>query len=131
MDLLLGAGALDVFFTPIQMKRNRPAVKLTVLSPVELADSLGSLIIRETSTLGVRTYAARRLKARRWQESVATPWGVVRVKVKEFGSERRAAPEHLDCLTIARDQHIPLPEVYRAANAASIERGFIPSASSD
>jgi uncharacterized protein (TIGR00299 family) protein len=131
MDLLFGAGALDVFFTPIQMKRNRPAVKLTVLSPVELADSLGSLIIRETSTLGVRTYSAGRIKARRWQESVATPWGIVRIKVKEFGSERRAAPEHLDCLAIARDKGVPLPEVYRAANAAAIEKGLIPSVSID
>ena len=131
MELLLGAGALDVFFTPIQMKRNRPAVKLTVLSPSELVNALAALIIRETSTLGVRTYPASRLKARRWQESVSTPWGDVRIKVKEFGSERRAAPEHVDCLAIAREKGVPLPEVYRAANAAARDRGFVPSAAGD
>jgi uncharacterized protein (TIGR00299 family) protein len=119
LDLLLGAGALDVFFTPIQMKRNRPAVKLTVLAPLNLADALASLVIRETSTLGVRTHHARRLKAVRWQGTVATPWGEVRVKVKEFESERRAAPEYVDCLAIAREKGIPLPEVYRAASAAA------------
>ncbi|HLZ10573.1 MAG TPA: nickel insertion protein, partial [Chloroflexota bacterium] len=129
LDLLLDAGALDVFFTPIQMKRNRPAVKLTVLAPIHLAERLGSLVIRETSTLGVRTYQTRRQKALRWQASVMTPWGEVRIKVKEFESQRRAAPEYADCLRIARESDIPLPEVYRAVNAAAAEQGFTSSAS--
>ncbi len=131
MDTLFAAGALDVFFTPIQMKRNRPAVKLTVLSTIELAPALEAMVIRETSTLGVRAYPARRLKAKRWQESVSTPWGDVRLKIKEFGTERQAAPEFLDCLAIARDQGVPLTEVYRAAHAAALETGLTRSASKD
>ncbi len=119
MDLLLATGALDVSFTPLQMKRNRPAVQLTVLAPVEQAPALGALILRETSTLGVRTYTARRLKCRRWQETVETPWGSVRVKVKQIGAERHAAPEYVDCLALARQAGVPLPEVYQAARAAA------------
>jgi uncharacterized protein (TIGR00299 family) protein len=125
LDLLLAAGALDVFFTPIQMKRNRPAVKLTVLAPPELAPALSAMVLRETSTLGVRTYMSRRLKTRRWQETVETPWGAVRVKVKEIGAERRAAPEYADCLTIAREQRVPLPEVYDAVRAAAAAAGLV------
>jgi uncharacterized protein (TIGR00299 family) protein len=119
LETLLGAGALDAFFTPIQMKKNRPAVKLTALAPVQRVAALAAVILRETSTLGVRTFPARRYKAQRWQEVVETPWGGIRVKVKAVGTERRAAPEYDDCLRISRQERVPLPEVYRAANAAA------------
>jgi uncharacterized protein (DUF111 family) len=119
LETLLGAGALDAFFTPIQMKKNRPAVKLTALAPVERVAQLAATIVRETSTLGVRTYPVRRYKAQRWQDHVETPWGIVRVKVKGLGAERRAAPEYDDCVRIARQERVPLVEVYRVANAAA------------
>jgi uncharacterized protein (DUF111 family) len=125
LDTLLAAGALDVFFTPIQMKRNRPAVKLTVLALPEAALSLSAIILRETSTLGVRTYVTQRLKCRRWQHTVSTPWGSVRVKVKEIGQERRASPEYVDCLAAARRAGVPLPDVYLAANVAAREAGLV------
>jgi uncharacterized protein (DUF111 family) len=126
MQTLLTAGALDVFFTPIQMKKNRPAVKLTVLSPLERKDALSALVLRETSTLGVRTYDARRLKCRRWQGRVTTPWGDVLVKIKEFGDHRVAAPEYDDCLRLSREAGVPIAEIYRVARAAATarERGF-------
>jgi pyridinium-3,5-bisthiocarboxylic acid mononucleotide nickel chelatase len=115
METLLVAGALDVYFTPIQMKKNRPAVKLSVLAPVELTRELSELIIRETSTLGVRTYQTDRLKCRRSFETVTTPWGEVRVKVKHVGNERRAMPEYEDCAALARQAGVPLRDVLDAA----------------
>ena len=125
MDSLLAAGALDVFFTAIQMKKNRPGVKLTVLAPPNLASLLSGVVLRETSTLGVRTYPTSRVKTRRWQETVATPWGDVRVKVKEFAGERRAAPEYADCLELSRRVGVPLPEIYQAVNAAAAAAGMV------
>ncbi|HUX85700.1 MAG TPA: nickel pincer cofactor biosynthesis protein LarC [Chloroflexota bacterium] len=124
VDMLLAAGALDVFFTPIQMKKNRPAVKLTVLARPEIAAQLAAQMMRETSTLGVRIYSARRLKCRRWQQRVATPWGNVLVKVKEFAGERRASPEYEDCLRVARAAGVPLTDVYRLVNAAATLGGL-------
>ncbi|HVC31938.1 MAG TPA: nickel pincer cofactor biosynthesis protein LarC [Chloroflexota bacterium] len=121
MQSLLAAGALDVFFTPIQMKKDRPAVKLSVLSPVERTATLSALVLRETSTLGVRVYQARRVKCRRWQAQVPTPWGDVLVKVKEIGDERVAAPEYEDCLRLAKEAGVPLAEVYAVAKAAAKE----------
>lgn len=120
MTTLLDAGALDVFFTPIQMKKNRPAVKLTVLAPIEHADEFGRIVIRETSTLGVRISEARRIKAHRWQDRVATPWGEVLVKVKEFEGQRTAAPEYDDCRRVAHAAGVSLAEVYRVARAAAL-----------
>lgn len=125
MDTLLAAGALDVFFTPIFMKKNRPAVKLTVLAPLENRDRIAALMLRETSTLGVRTYPAERLKCRRWVDTVATPWGPVRIKVKEFAGEKRAAPEFDDCLALAHERDVPLPDVYAAARSAATAAGYI------
>src|SRR5262249_55754591 len=119
LDTLLGQGALDVFFTPIQMKKNRPGVKLTAIAPVELATRLSTIILRETSTLGVRAYTARRLKAKRWQLAVETPWGNRRVKVKQLGNDFRVAPEYDDCIMVAREHGVPLPEVYRVVAAAA------------
>ncbi len=119
IDTLLSAGALDVYFTPIQMKKNRPAVKLTVLAPPELTAKLSAVVLRETSTLGVRTYVTRRVKCPRWQASVQTPWGHVRVKVKQVGTDRRASPEYDDCVAISRQTGVPLAQVYRAAIVAA------------
>ncbi len=119
MQTLLADGALDVYFTPIQMKKNRPAVKLTVLAQPERTESLAGIVLRETSTLGVRIYRARRLKSRRWQMEVPTPWGSVRVKVKALGSERVAAPEYEDCLRLSRESGVPLAEIYRVARNAA------------
>lgn len=123
MDALLAAGALDVFFTPIQMKKNRPAVKLTALGPPGLTRKLSDVILRETATLGVRVYAADRLKARRSITTVRTPWGDVRVKVKEFDGRRRAAPEYDDCRAVAARTGVPLNDIYQAALLAAADIG--------
>lgn len=120
MGTLLEGGALDVFFTPIQMKKNRPAVMLTVLAPVGLEASLSALVLKHTTSLGVRCHHARRLKAHRRQDIAQTPWGPVRVKVKSFAGQESAGPEYDDCARIAKEHGIPLAEVYEAVIAAAM-----------
>lgn len=115
MEKLLEEGALDVFFTPVQMKKNRPAVKLTVLSPSEKTALLTDIVFRETSTIGCRIIEARKVMLPRHFEEVNTPWGTVRIKVagREGDGALSFAPEYEDCLAIARRENIPLREVYR------------------
>lgn len=121
MSTLLEAGALDVFFTPIQMKKNRPGVMLTVLAPPGLEASLCALVLRHTTSLGVRCHNASRVKAARRQETVETPWGPVRVKVKTFGGETTTSPEYDDCVRIAKEHGVSLAKVYAAVGAVSFD----------
>jgi uncharacterized protein (TIGR00299 family) protein len=119
MERLFEAGALDVFFTPIQMKKQRPGTLLGVIGRPEQEGALAELILRETTTLGVRLRRSRRLIADRRQETVATPFGPVRVKLKLLGSRTVAAPEYDDCAALAREQGVPLADVYRSALLAA------------
>ena len=120
---LLEAGALDAWFTPITMKKSRPAVMLSVLAPPARAPELAALILRETTTLGVRWQTVRRTIAGRAVETVETPWGAVRVKVKQLGGRPlSAAPEYEDCAQLAREAGVPWQEVYRAAERAYAKR---------
>jgi uncharacterized protein (TIGR00299 family) protein len=116
---LLEAGALDVWCTPIYMKKNRPGVLLAVLAkPVQLPD-LASLILRETPTLGVRWRRMERIVAERTTETVETPWGTVRVKIKQYDGQAVAAtPEFEDCARLARETQMPWQAVYDAAEQA-------------
>ncbi len=120
MDLLFEAGAHDVFFTPIQMKKNRPAVKLSVLAPPDRLAELADLLFRETSTLGVRVAGMRKLVRPRRLIPVETPWGTVRVKAVPVapGAVKTVpllhyAPEYEDCIVVARQSGLPLKEIYR------------------
>jgi hypothetical protein len=123
MERLFDAGALDVWFTPIQMKKNRPAVLLSVLAPEDRVDALSMILMRETSTLGVRLFPpAHRLKADRRMREVDTPWGVVRVKEKWLGGQRLAAsPEYEDCARLARASGEPLARVMSVARQIAEE----------
>jgi pyridinium-3,5-bisthiocarboxylic acid mononucleotide nickel chelatase len=113
MERLFQAGALDVTYTPIQMKKNRPATQISVIAPLDLADSLSLLLLRETTTLGVRQSHWRRLKAGRRQEVVETPLGRVRVKLKLLeGRVVSVAPEYDDCRQLAEVSSLALREVY-------------------
>ena len=115
---LLQAGALDAWFTPITMKKSRPAVQFSVLCPPALASALAELLLRETPTLGVRWSPRHRYVAGRRHETVQTPWGAVRVKVKELGGkEISATPEYEDCAALARQVGVSLQEVLAAARA--------------
>ena len=123
LERLLSAGALDVWFTPIQMKKNRPAVKLSVLAPPERAVDLGRLLLRETTTLGVRWQAVARIKAEREQIAVETAWGAVTAKVKRLrGQPVSVSPEYEECAALARRAGVPLAQVYAAVQAAALAR---------
>jgi uncharacterized protein (TIGR00299 family) protein len=113
MERLFAAGALDVTYTPMQMKKNRPAIQVSVIAPPDLTHQLALLLLRETTTLGVRMSRWDRLKAERRQEEVETPLGVVRVKVKQLGEQAVSiSPEYDDCARLAQAQGLPLQEVY-------------------
>jgi uncharacterized protein (TIGR00299 family) protein len=116
---LLEAGALDAWCTPITMKKGRPGVLLSALAAPVRAPELAALILRETPTLGVRWQRVRRTIAGRAVETVETPWGAVRVKVKQLAGESvSAAPEYDDCARLAREAGVPWQEVYAAAEQA-------------
>jgi pyridinium-3,5-bisthiocarboxylic acid mononucleotide nickel chelatase len=118
-EQLFAAGALDVFTTPIQMKKNRPGVLLTVLAPASAIETVETILFRETQTFGVRRYAVQRSKLRREAVTVMTPWGPV--KGKRGWRERGPqvfTPEFEDCARVAREQNVPLREVYAAARQA-------------
>lgn len=121
MERLLEAGALDVWFTSIQMKKNRPGVLLSVLAPLDQIDLLAQIMIRETSTLGVRAFPpSHRLKADRRMAQVETPWGAVRVKEKWLDGQRIAAsPEYEDCARLARQSGEPIARIMNAAVQAA------------
>ncbi|MFO7959110.1 MAG: nickel pincer cofactor biosynthesis protein LarC [Candidatus Brocadiia bacterium] len=113
---LLGEGALDVFTLPVQMKKNRPGVQLTVLCRPEDLRTLEEVLWQETSTLGVRRSLWQRTKLAREVQTVTTPWGPVRVKVARLGGEViRRKPEYDDCRRLAEGEGLPFQRVYRAA----------------
>jgi uncharacterized protein (DUF111 family) len=115
MEKLLEAGALDVSFTPIQMKKNRPGSKLTVVAAPEKREALAEIVLRETSSLGVRMYSAERRVQSRRIVHVETPYGSVRVKISQSGA---AAPEYEDCRQLASAHNIPLKQVMAEATQA-------------
>lgn len=116
VETALAAGALDVFHTPIQMKKNRPGVLLTVLCGVNDADRFSEFLLRETSAFGVRRYAAERRKLQREFVTVQTPYGEATVKLGKLdGKIVQAAPEFESCRKLARAANTPLKEVYQAA----------------
>ncbi len=120
MTRLFQAGALDVFLSPIQMKKNRPATLLRVLTRPEHAPALTEILLVETSTLGVRQMVVTRQALPRSVRSVETPWGPIRVKIALLADGgAKAAPEYEDCRHVAESQGIPLREVYRAAERAA------------
>ena len=118
MDQLFASGALDVFFTPIQMKKNRPATLISILSRPKDVEKLEVLLFRETSTLGVRRQPVERSCLERSSDVVDTPYGPVSVKVARLpdGSSKRA-PEFEDCKRAALAHGVPLRKVYLAALA--------------
>jgi uncharacterized protein (TIGR00299 family) protein len=111
-EALLAAGALDVFTTPIQMKKNRPGVRLSVLAPEALVPAVEAILFRETGTLGVRRHAFQRSKMRREAVTLATPWGPVRGKRAWRDGVEVVSPEYDDCARLAREHAVPLRKVF-------------------
>jgi len=116
VERALAAGALDVFHTPIQMKKNRPGVLLTILCVEGDADKFSEMLLRETSAFGVRRHVAERRKLRREFTQVRTPFGEVTVKMGKLdGKIVQSAPEFESCKKVADQARVPLKEVYEAA----------------
>jgi hypothetical protein len=117
VERALAAGALDVFSTAVQMKKNRPGVLLTILCDAAHTARLIDLVFRETTTIGVRTYDVRRKVLDRELVPVVTPFGEVRMKVSRMnGSVLNATPEYEDCQRLAAEKGIPLKQVIAAAS---------------
>ena len=121
-ERLFDLGALDVWYTQVQMKKNRPGVILAALVPEELETEACRLIMRETPTLGIRTRRVERYVAERVSLPMETQFGVVSVKVKSLGGRPvAAAPEFDDCRRIALAQGLSFQEVYQQATAQARE----------
>ena len=126
-ERLFALGALDVWHTPIQMKKNRPGIILSALLPENLETAAAELILRETPTLGVRRRPVERYAARRETVAMETPDGAIRVKVKYLAEGAiAAAPEYEDCRRIALATGRPLLEIYRAAEELARGRFLVP-----
>ena len=125
LERVLDAGALDAWFTPVQMKKNRPGVVFSVLCRPADSASLRAVMLRETRTLGVRWQIIRRDTAERRFDNVQTPWGPVRCKLKLLdGRVHSAKPEFGDCAELARKHGIALVRVVGAAREAA-SRAFL------
>ena len=116
VETALAEGALDVFHTPVQMKKNRPGVLLTVLCAEAEADKFSELILRETSAFGVRRTVAERRKLRREFTKVKTPYGEVILKIGRLnGKAVQVAPEFESCKRLAVQSQVPIKRIYEAA----------------
>jgi uncharacterized protein (DUF111 family) len=120
-ERLLAAGAADVWLTPVQMKKGRPGVMLSVLCPHEAEDRVVSFLLRETSTLGVRLRDVRRREAEREVVEFESSLGLAQVKVKRLPDELpRLAPEYEVCRRLAETSGKPLADVYRIVQAEAL-----------
>jgi len=123
VERAFAAGALDVFHTSIQMKKNRPGVLLTILCQFSDHDSFTELLLRETTALGVRRSTAERRKLKRAIQTVKTVYGPIEVKLGQLnGKTIQASPEFESCRKVAEEKNVPLKWVYQAAMAALKER---------
>ncbi len=125
MDQLFTAGALDVFMVPIHMKKNRPAVLLSVLSPPVQKNMLMDIILKETTTGGLRYYRVDRRILDRSFETVNTVYGQLRIKIfSEGGRVLRRVPEYDDCAALAAETDAAIQDVYNEALRAAQETGM-------
>jgi len=122
-ELLLEAGAWDVYRSPVQMKKGRTGVQLTVLSSPEKAPELREILLRETTTIGLRWRLENKIALAREFADVDTEWGKVRMKIARWASGvvANASPEYEDCRAHAREHNVPLKKVMQAAMQAWAE----------
>jgi uncharacterized protein (TIGR00299 family) protein len=113
MEMLFKAGAVDVTITPVSMKKNRPAVHVSVMAPAEKNEKIAEVLLTETSTFGVRYYELSRITLDREIQTIKTPHGPVKVKVGSLnGNLLKISPEYEDCKKIARREKLPIKKVY-------------------
>jgi len=123
IEALLAAGALDAWATPITMKKGRPALTIAALAPIERAEAVGSAMLRETTSLGLRRHDVVRMERPRATRDVDTPYGRISVKVAggPYGPPQ-VKPEFDACVAAARAHGVPVREVLRATMAAAAEQ---------
>ncbi len=123
MDQLYAAGALEVFYSAVQMKKNRPGTMVTVLAPPESRTTIADALFRETTTIGVRySERDRECLTREWR-SVETPFGAIRIKIARRGDTiTNAQPEFDDCARLAQAVGVPIKDVHAAALKAWLEQ---------
>jgi len=123
MDRLYAAGALEVYFASVQMKKNRPGTLLTIIAKPEQRQELSAIVFKETTTIGVRYHEMTRERLEREIVEVATPFGVVRFKIARLGGAiMNASPEFEDCLRLASNQQVPVKDVQAAASKAYLDQ---------
>jgi uncharacterized protein (TIGR00299 family) protein len=121
LERLLAAGARDAFLVPVVMKKSRPGTMLRVLAAPADRERLATIVFAETTTIGLRWRAERRMVLAREERKVDTPWGPVRVKIARAPDGTvNVAPEFEDCRRIAREKQVPLKTVHQAALAAAL-----------
>jgi len=124
MDRLYGAGALEVFYQPVQMKKNRPGTMMTVLASPDRREELAAIVFRETTTIGVRYHEVARERLEREIVAVETALGPMRIKVaRRGGVVINASPEFDDCVRAAAAHGVPVKDAQAAAAKAWLERG--------
>jgi uncharacterized protein (TIGR00299 family) protein len=120
IDRLMSDGALDAAFAPLQMKKNRPGTRLTVVAKPQEAECLTQMILRESSAIGVRMHETRRMKLRREPATVQTDFGEASVKLIYEGKKLlRITPEHASCQKLAETTGRPMPEIYRVVTTTA------------
>ena len=124
MEKLMRAGALDTYFTPIQMKKNRPACMLSVLCRKKDTDKLSDIILMETSTIGIRIQEMERITLNREIRTVQTELGEVRVKLVTVRGLERIQPEYEDCARLAEENNLSLNEVYEIVKRCHYGKEF-------
>ena len=118
LDAVLAAGAYDVFYTPVQMKKSRPGTLVTAIARPELRGAITELLFRESTTIGVRYEEMSRTCLARSVETIETPYGPIRIKIaRRDGRVLNAAPEFEDCLAAAAKHGVAVKEVQAAAIA--------------
>lgn len=118
IDRLMQAGALDVHYSPVYMKKNRPAWELTVICKKSRMEEIEDIIFKETTTIGIREFpSVMRSILRRNQKQVETPFGIAEVKEVALPGERRFYPEYESVKAIAEKNHLPFAEVYHLVKA--------------
>lgn len=119
-DTLFEQGAMDVFFTSVQMKKHRPGTTLTAIVDKKNKAAISQTIFQESTTLGIREYPVKRTILPRRTEQVHTPYGTVRIKIATLnGKDITRSPEHDDCVNLAKTKNVTVREVYETAVKAS------------
>ena len=119
MERLFAAGALDVYLSPIQMKKGRPATLLSIIAPPESAESIAEVLFTETSSFGIRYATMHRFTLQRTWEMVETDFGPIRIKIGRWkGVEKSGSPEYDEVKRAAKEYDVPVKQVYAAAQSA-------------